>query len=60
MLVVGDQFVDAELASNLGCKAILVARAEAMAHLDRLNNWKEYVHIVPELWSVSITGVSYL
>jgi len=54
MIVIGDQFVDAEFAHNIGCAAILVARAETIAHLDKLNNWEEYVRITPSLQDVKV------
>jgi phosphoglycolate phosphatase-like HAD superfamily hydrolase len=43
--VIGDQFVDAEFARNIGCGAILVARTGAIAHLDRLEDWKGYTQV---------------
>lgn len=52
--VVGDQFVDAAFARNLGTTAILVARTGDVAHLDRLDNWGEYVSIVSDLRQVTI------
>lgn len=54
IIVIGDQFVDAEFARNIGCAAILVTRADEIAHLDRLHNWEEYVQIVPSLSNVII------
>lgn len=54
IIVIGDQFVDAEFAHNIGCTAILIARAEKIAHLERLNNWKEYVQVVPSLRNVTV------
>lgn len=53
-IVIGDQFVDAEFARNIGCAAIIVTRADKIAHLDRLDNWEDYVQIVPSLRSVRI------
>lgn len=54
LMVIGDQFVDAELAHNIGCQAILVNRTDKIAHLEKLNNWATYVQIVPSLWSVKV------
>lgn len=54
IIVIGDQFVDAELAHNIGCNAILVARSDEVTHLDRLGNWQEYVQIVPSLRTVRV------
>ena len=56
LLVVGDQFVDAELARNLGCRAVIIARnSEQMPHLDRLaDGWQEHVTIVRSLAEVAI------
>jgi len=52
--VVGDQFVDAEFAHNIGCEAILVTRADKITHLERLENWQDYVQIVPSLRNVKV------
>jgi phosphoglycolate phosphatase-like HAD superfamily hydrolase len=57
IIVIGDQFVDAEFAHNIGCPAILVSRTEKLAHLDRLNNWEEYVQIVSSLREVKVSGI---
>lgn len=56
LLVVGDQFVDAELAHNLGVQAMLVSRSgEAIPHLDRLKDgWQDHVTIVKDLSEVSV------
>ncbi|EDK72367.1 HAD-superfamily hydrolase, subfamily IA, variant 1 [candidate division TM7 genomosp. GTL1] len=56
VIVIGDQFVDAELARNLGCNAILVIRAKKIVHLDRIGQWQGFVQIVPSLRSVQIAG----
>jgi phosphoglycolate phosphatase-like HAD superfamily hydrolase len=49
-LVVGDQYVDAELGHNLGCGTVLVAREGEIPHLDRLEEgWQQSVNIVPNL-----------
>ncbi|HVX58365.1 MAG TPA: HAD hydrolase-like protein [Candidatus Saccharimonadales bacterium] len=34
VLIVGDQFVDAKLADNLGCRAVLAQRSEPIPHLE--------------------------
>ncbi len=49
IVVIGDQFVDAELARNIGCNAILVTRAKKIAHLNKLGDWEAFVRIVPSL-----------
>lgn len=54
IVVIGDQFVDAEFARNIGCNAILVTRAGTIVHLDRLDNWKDYVQIVSSLREVRV------
>lgn len=56
IVVIGDQFVDAELARNLDGNAVLVSRAEEVAHLDRLGDWHEYVQIVRSLSDVLIAA----
>lgn len=42
ILVIGDQFVDAEFAHNLGARAILIGRAGPIAHLDRLEDKRNH------------------
>lgn len=54
IVVIGDQFVDAEFAHNIGCNAILVTRAGEITHLERLGNWQDYVQIVPSLRDVNM------
>lgn len=56
LLVIGDQFVDAELAHNLGGRAVLVARTEQdIPHLDKLKDgWQDHVSIVKSLSDVSV------
>lgn len=54
IIVIGDQFVDAEFAHNIGCDAILVTRADRITHLERLDNWQDYVQIVPSLRDVKV------
>ena len=51
LLVIGDQYVDAQLALNLGCKAIIVLRdGEDLVHAHKLDkNWQEHVTIVTSL-----------
>lgn len=50
VLVIGDQFVDAELARNLRCSAVLVNRSEdPVVHLERLGEDLSFVHIVKSL-----------
>lgn len=54
IIVIGDQFVDAEFARNIGCNAILVTRADKIAHLEHLDNWQEYVQVVSSLRDVKV------
>jgi phosphoglycolate phosphatase-like HAD superfamily hydrolase len=56
IMTVGDQFVDAEFAHNIGCKTILIARTGEIAHLDKLDDWEEYVQIVPSLQQVAVVN----
>lgn len=51
ILVIGDQFVDAELAHNLNARAILVARSgSSVPHLERLrDNWQAKTEVVSSL-----------
>lgn len=51
MLVIGDQFVDAQLASNLGAQAIIVNRNDQpVPHLEPLvEQWQSSVRIVASL-----------
>lgn len=55
-VIIGDQFIDAELARNIGCAAVLVNRTEKIVHLDTVDEWKSFVQIVPSLWSVHLAG----
>jgi phosphoglycolate phosphatase-like HAD superfamily hydrolase len=49
-LVIGDQYVDAEFAHNLGVKACIVKRNAEIPHLDRLtHDWKNHVTVVDNL-----------
>lgn len=55
VLVIGDQFVDAEFARNLKGRAILICRDGEPVHLDRLSNgWEDHVDIVKSLDEVTI------
>lgn len=53
-LVIGDQFVDAQFAHNLGTAAVLVNRSgEPPHHMERLgHDWQSHVEIVKSLGSV--------
>jgi phosphoglycolate phosphatase-like HAD superfamily hydrolase len=51
VLVIGDQFVDAELAHNLNADAILVQRHDKFAHAEKL---KKHAQIVMSLDDVAI------
>jgi phosphoglycolate phosphatase-like HAD superfamily hydrolase len=55
-VVIGDQFVDAQFAYNLGSRAVLVARGgEAPHHLDTLDHdWQSHVVIVDSLAEIDI------
>ena len=49
-LVIGDQFVDALFARNLGADAVVVQRHEELAHLDQLGDgWQKHVTILQNL-----------
>ena len=56
VLVIGDQHVDAQLALNLGSKAVLVVRdGSEFAHAHKLDkNWQEHVTVVESLKDVTI------
>jgi phosphoglycolate phosphatase-like HAD superfamily hydrolase len=54
IMVIGDQFVDAEFAQNIGCRAILIARTDKIVHLERVDSWEDHVDIVPSLRSVKV------
>lgn len=56
IIVIGDQFVDAEFARNIGCKAVLVTRVDKIAHLDKLDRWEEYAQIVSSLRNVQVAS----
>ncbi|HSX28114.1 MAG TPA: HAD hydrolase-like protein [Candidatus Saccharimonadales bacterium] len=54
-LVVGDQFVDARFACNLGARAVLVCRHDAIPHLEQLpEGWQASVQIVHSLDEVQL------
>lgn len=49
-LVIGDQFVDAEFARNLGAKAVIVCREGEPARMERLGeNWRNTITLVKSL-----------
>jgi len=59
LLVVGDQFVDAQLALNIGSQAVLVARDGEIPHLEKLvypenTTRRTDVHIVASLAEVAL------
>lgn len=56
LIIIGDQFVDAELTYNLGARAVLVSRTgQPIPHLDRLKDgWQDHVTIVKNLSDVSV------
>jgi phosphoglycolate phosphatase-like HAD superfamily hydrolase len=54
IMVIGDQFVDAEFAGNIGCDAVLVARTGTITHLERLEGWQQHTQVVPSLRAVTI------
>lgn len=55
-IVIGDQFVDAHLAHNLGVHAVIVTRnGDAIPHLDKLaDGWENKVSLVKDLGQISI------
>lgn len=56
VIVIGDQFVDAQLALNIGARAILIKRNEEIPHLDKLighNN--DNVFIVDNLSNIDLS-----
>ncbi len=56
VIVIGDQHVDAQLALNLGCRAILVLRDGAeLAHAHKLDDaWQKHVEVVASLDEVMV------
>lgn len=59
IVVIGDQFVDAELAHNLGARAVLVTRnGDSVPHLNKLRDgWEGRVELVKDLHQVSIESL---
>jgi phosphoglycolate phosphatase-like HAD superfamily hydrolase len=56
VVVIGDQFVDAQLALNIGARAILIRRNGDIPHLDSLvNSNEEDITIVDNLEEVTLT-----
>lgn len=54
-VVIGDQFVDAEFARNLGAKAILVSRdGSPIPHIDKLGDYKSDITVVKSLDQVIV------
>lgn len=49
VLVIGDQHVDAELARNLGCQAVIVGREGQSSHLETIPNWQSFATSVTSL-----------
>lgn len=57
-LVIGDQFVDAQLAHNLKARGLLVNRYGDIAHLEKLaDGWQQRVTIVPSLEGITVNAV---
>lgn len=59
LIVIGDQFVDANLAHNLGVHAVIITRnSDTVPHLDKLrDDWESNVSLVKDLAHVSIKPV---
>lgn len=55
VLVIGDQHVDAELAHNLGCQAVIVGRIAQSPHLETVPNWQSFTTAVSSLDSVTLS-----
>ena len=56
LLVIGDQAVDAELALNLGARAVLVERGGKIPHLSNLaHDQRDHITIVDDLSLIRIT-----
>lgn len=54
-VVIGDQFVDAQLAHNLGATGILVNRQGEVPHLEQMaDGWESHITIVPSLDEVQL------
>jgi phosphoglycolate phosphatase-like HAD superfamily hydrolase len=60
VIVIGDQFVDAELAHNLGARAILVSReGDTVPYLERLaDGWEERTVVTPSLLTVQAAPIN--
>ena len=56
VVVIGDQHVDAELARNLGARAIIVGRQGVPPHLATLPNWESYVSYTETLDTVTVAA----
>lgn len=54
VLVVGDQHVDAELARNLGCQAVIVGRTTRSPHLETIPDWQSFATSVNSLDAVQL------
>jgi beta-phosphoglucomutase-like phosphatase (HAD superfamily) len=56
LVIIGDQYVDAQLAINLGSKAIIVIRdGNDLAHAHKLDaNWRQHVTVVQSLHDVTV------
>jgi FMN phosphatase YigB (HAD superfamily) len=56
LIVIGDQFVDADLAHNLDVHAVIVTRnGDSVPHLDKLRDgWESRVTLVKDLGQISI------
>ncbi len=54
-LVIGDQFIDAEFARNLGASAVIVCRNGEPPHMDRLGaDYGTFVTLVPDLTALEL------
>lgn len=57
MVVIGDQYVDAQFAFNLGCSAIIVARDNLDFHHEKLTyvDWQKNISVVDSLRDVCVS-----
>ena len=55
ILVIGDQHVDAELARNLGCQAVIVGRNGQSPHLETIPHWQSFATSVTSLDEVAFS-----
>ena len=55
ILVIGDQHVDAILAQNLGCQAVIVGRTGLAPHLDSIPYWQSFTTTVRSLDAVVLS-----